>query len=344
MGNKLDIKDKVILVTGASGFLGTHVWNELIKNGCITEEKTDCANLFSAPRSCEKDLTKYSDAREIYALLKPDIVIHLAAVVGGIGANKENPGKYFYENMQMALNMIELARLNQTEKFVGIGTICAYPKHTPVPFKESELWNGYPEETNAPYGLAKKMMLVMSQAYRQQYGCNMIYLLPVNLYGPGDNFNLNSSHVIPAIIRKCIDAVDSGDKSITCWGTGSATREFLYAPDAAEAIVQATIHYDDQEPVNVGSGMEITIKDLTNLIINLCDYKGKIKWDKSKPDGQPRRCLNTKKAKKEFGWSAKTKFEDGLEKTIAWYKENKSSIIANEQEEFEDEKTESDNK
>lgn len=328
---KMDIKDKVVLVTGANGFLGTHVMNELLSHGLMTEKQTSAANLFTSGRSEERDLTKYNNVRDMYAQLRPDIVIHLAAVVGGIAANKDNPGKYFYENMQMALNMIEMARVYETEKFVGIGTICAYPKHTPVPFKEKELWNGYPEETNAPYGLAKKMMLVMSQAYRQQYGSNMIYLLPVNLYGPGDNFDLHSSHVIPAIIRKCIDAIDNDDKSITCWGTGKATREFLYAPDAADAIVQATIHYDDPEPINIGSGMEISIKDLTNLIADLCGFKGKIKWDATKPDGQPRRCLDTKQAKKQFGWTAKTKFEDGLAETIEWYKANKAKILKSEQ-------------
>ncbi|MDB4490288.1 GDP-L-fucose synthase [bacterium] len=326
----MDIKEKVVLVTGASGFLGTHVMNELKNHGLSTEEDTNAANLFASARSDEKDLTKFNDVKEIYAQLRPDIVIHLAAVVGGIAANQDNPGKYFYDNMQMTLNMIEMARKYETEKFVGIGTICAYPKHTPVPFKESDLWAGYPEETNAPYGLAKKMMLVMSQAYRQQYGCNMIYLLPVNLYGPGDNFDLHSSHVIPAIIRKCIDAIDNEDSSITCWGTGKATREFLYAPDAADAIVQATLHYDGPEPINIGSGMEISIKDLTNLIADLCGFKGKIKWDSSKPNGQPRRCLDTKQAKRQFGWTARTKLADGLTETIKWYKDNKEDIIASE--------------
>lgn len=326
----VDIKDKVILVTGANGFLGTHVMSLLKQKGLCTDKDTTAPNLFTSGRSADRDLTNLSEVKEIYSQIRPDIVIHLAAVVGGIAANKDNPGKYFYDNMQMALNMVEAAREYEIEKFVGIGTICAYPKHTPVPFKESELWNGYPEETNAPYGLAKKMMLVMSQAYRQQYGCNMIYLLPVNLYGPGDNFNLHSSHVIPAIIRKCVDAVDNDNSSITCWGTGKATREFLYAPDAADAILQATIHYDDPEPINIGSGMEISIKDLTNLIADLCGFKGKIKWDTSKPDGQPRRCLDTKQAKKQFGWSAKTKFEKGLQETIQWYKDNKDNILESE--------------
>jgi GDP-L-fucose synthase len=254
--------------------------------------------------------------------MKPDIIIHLAAVVGGIGANREHPGKFFYENLMMGVQLIEEGRVRNIEKFVAIGTICAYPKFTPVPFKEDDLWIGYPEETNAPYGLAKKMLLVQSQSYRQEYGFNSIFLLPVNLYGPGDNFKPESSHVIPALIKKCVDAINNGDKYIECWGTGSASREFIYVSDAAEGILLATEFYNGDEPVNIGAGFEITIKDLVEKIAKLTGFKGEIRWDPSKPDGQPRRCLDTSRAKKLFGFEAKTDFDAGLKATIEWYRKN----------------------
>jgi GDP-L-fucose synthase len=254
--------------------------------------------------------------------MQPDIVIHLAAEVGGIGANMENPGRFFYANMTMGLHLIEQGRQSGLEKFVQIGTICAYPKFTPVPLKEEDLWNGYPEETNAPYGIAKKALLVMLQAYRQQYGLNGIYLLPVNLYGPGDNFNSASSHVIPALIKKCVDAVNAGQDVIECWGTGSASREFIYAPDAAEGILLATEKYDGAEPINIGAGFEITIKELVDKIAQLTGFDGEIRWDDSKPDGQPRRCLDTSRAQKYFGFEAKTDLDAGLKETIQWYLEN----------------------
>ena len=247
------------------------------------------------------------------------MIIHLAAVVGGIGANRENPGKFFYDNLIMGVELMEQARRMGIAKFVAIGTICAYPKFCPVPFKEDNIWDGYPEETNAPYGLAKKMLLVQSQAYRQQYGFNSIYLLPVNLYGPGDNFSWESSHVIPALIRKCVEAKARGDKQITVWGTGRATREFLYVDDAARGIILAAEKYNSSQPVNLGAGFEISIKKLADLIVKLTKFKGEIIWDATKPDGQPRRCLDTTRARKEFGFEAKVPFETGLKRTIAWY-------------------------
>ena len=256
----------------------------------------------------------------MYKDQKPDIVIHLAAVVGGIGANRENPGRYFYENAIMGIQLMHEAYLNKIEKFVAIGTICAYPKFTPVPFKEEDLWNGYPEETNAPYGLAKKMMLVQSQAYREQYDFNSIFLLPVNLYGPRDNFDPKSSHVIPALIKKCVDSINQGKNEIVVWGTGKPSREFIYVEDASEGILLATEKYNKSEPVNIGAGFEITIKDLVHLIVKLTGFKGKVIWDASKPDGQPRRMLDTSKANKEFNFKAKTGFEDGLNNTIGWYR------------------------
>ncbi len=261
--------------------------------------------------------------KKLFDDAKPDVVIHLAARVGGIGANMKNPGIFFYENLMMGVQMMEQGRLSGIEKFVAIGTICAYPKFTPVPFKEENLWNGYPEETNAPYGLAKKMLLVQSQAYRQQYGFDSIYLLPVNLYGPGDNFNPEFSHVIPALIKKVFDAKDKDEKRIVVWGTGKATREFLYVEDAAEGIVLATEKYDKSDPVNLGAGFEITIEQLANLICELSGFDGKIEWDTSKPDGQPKRCLDTSRAKKEFGFEAKTSFREGLKRTIEWYANNR---------------------
>ncbi|MBM3700843.1 MAG: GDP-L-fucose synthase, partial [Actinobacteria bacterium] len=269
------------------------------------------------------DLREIDNIKSMYRDARADIVIHLAAVVGGIGANRENPGSFFYDNLVMGVHLMEEARKNRVEKFVAIGTICAYPKYTPVPFKEEDLWNGYPEETNAPYGLAKKMLLVQSQAYRQQYGFNSIFLLPVNLYGPEDNFNPESSHVIPALVKKFYEAKISGEKEVIVWGTGAATREFLYVEDCAEGIVLATERYDKSAPINIGAGFEISIRDLAYKIKNIIKYEGEIVWDKSKPDGQPRRCLDTKKAEAEFGFKAAVTFDDGLQKTIDWYIENK---------------------
>lgn len=304
--------DKRIVITGGAGFLGNHLQRRLLERGVGPEQ-------LRIPRIEDYDLTKESDVVRMYETMKPDVVIHLAAEVGGIGANRENPGRFFYANMAMGLHLIEQARRFGLGKFVQIGTICAYPKFTPVPFKEEDLWAGYPEETNAPYGIAKKALLVMLEAYRQQYGLNGIYLLPVNLYGPGDNFNPGSSHVIPALIKKCIDAINAGQTFIECWGTGSASREFLYVADAAEGIVLATEHYNRSEPVNLGAGFEITIKDLVEKIARLTGFKGEIRWDASQPDGQPRRCLDTGRAMKEFGFKAATDFEAGLKKTIDWY-------------------------
>jgi len=305
--------NKRVTVTGGAGFLGKQLVSQL--------EKCGCRNIF-VPRIEDYDLVKMDAVKRLYSDAKPDIVIHLAAKVGGIGANRENPGKFFYDNLMMGVQMMEIGRQVGIEKFVAIGTICSYPKFTPVPFKEENLWNGYPEETNAPYGLAKKMLLVQSQAYRQQYGFNSIFLLPVNLFGPGDNFNPETSHVIPALIRKCIDA-KSQEPTITVWGTGKPTREFLYVEDAAEGIILATEKYNKSEPVNLGAGFEISIKDLVKLIVKLTGFKGKIIWDRTKPDGQPRRRLDTQRAYQEFGFKAKTNFEEGLKKTIDWYKENK---------------------
>lgn len=308
-------KNKQIVVTGGAGFLGAYVLDGLKRRGC--------KNIL-VPKIEDYDLIKIQDIKKMYDDMKPDIVIHLAAVVGGIGANSEHPGKFFYENLMMGVQLIEEGRLRKLKKFVAIGTICAYPKFTAVPFKEEDLWNGYPEETNAPYGLAKKMLLVQSQAYRQEYGFNSIFLLPVNLYGPGDNFKPESSHVIPAIIKKCVDAIDNGVDYIECWGTGSASREFIYASDAAEGILLATEFYNGPEPVNIGAGFEITIKDLVERIVKFTGFKGEIRWDSSKPDGQPRRCLDTSRAKKLFGFEAKTDFDTGLKAMIDWYRTNKS--------------------
>jgi GDP-L-fucose synthase len=308
----INLKNKRILVTGGNGFLGTFVVKKLKERGC--------KNIF-IPRSQDYNLVQMDSVKKVYKDARPDIVIHLAAKVGGIGANMKNPGKFFYDNLMMGAQMMEIGRQTGVEKFVAIGTICCYPKYTPVSFKEENLWDGYPEETNAPYGLAKKMLLVQSQSYRKQYGFNAIFLLPVNLYGPGDNFDPKSSHVIPALIKKCVDAKRHGAHKITVWGTGKATREFLYVEDAAEAIILATERYNKSEPVNIGVGFEISVKSLVNLIVKLTGFKGKIIWDKVKPDGQPRRCLDVRRAEKEFGFKAKTKLEDGLNKTIGWYKE-----------------------
>jgi GDP-L-fucose synthase len=303
-------------VTGGHGFLGKVLCRKLQERG---------AKSIHVPELPDYDLVDPEGIKRAYDDGKPDVMIHLAAVVGGIGANRDNPGKYFYENLMMGVQLIHEGHLRNIEKCVALGTICAYPKHTPVPFKEEDLWNGYPEETNAPYGLAKKMLLVQSQAYRQQYSFNSVFLLPVNLYGPGDNFDLHSSHVIPAIIRKCVDAIDQNQPKITLWGTGSASREFLYVEDAAEGILLATEHYDSSDPINLGAGFEIKIKDLAEKIVDLTGFKGQINWDTSKPDGQPRRMLDTSKAKKHFGFEAKTSFDEGLKKTIDWYREQKAS-------------------
>ena len=307
----MNLSEKKIVVTGGAGFLGSFVVEKLKARGC--------EDVF-VPRSSEYDLTTHDGVMRMYADAKPDVVIHLAAVVGGIGANREHPGSFFYKNLMMGTQLMERGRLVGIEKFVAVGTICAYPKFTPVPFKEEDLWKGYPEETNAPYGLAKKMMLVQAQAYRQEYGFNAIYLLPVNLYGPRDNFDPASSHVIPALIKKCCDAVKNGDSSIEVWGTGKATREFLYAEDCAEAIVLATEKYDGAEPTNIGSGMELSIRELVELIAELTGFEGEIIWNADKPDGQPRRCLDTGRADALFDFRASTNFRGGLLRTVEWYR------------------------
>ncbi|MFO8166187.1 MAG: GDP-L-fucose synthase [Desulfatiglandales bacterium] len=305
------MKEKRITITGGKGFLGRHLVRKL--------KERDYEHLYIADSS-KYDLVKLEDIRRMYVDSKPDIVIHLAAKVGGIGFNQDYPATLFYENLIMGIQLLHEGHLRDIEKFVAIGTICAYPKYTPVPFKEENLWNGYPEETNAPYGLAKKMMLVQSQAYRRQYSFNSIFLLPVNLYGPGDNFNPRFSHVIPAIIKKCIDATMNNEKEIMVWGTGKATREFLYVEDAADAIILAMESYNKSEPVNIGAGFEISIKELINLIVELTGFNGRIIWDTSKPDGQPRRILDTSMAEKEFGFKAKKDLREGLRQTIEWYK------------------------
>ncbi len=312
---KIDITSRV-LVTGGRGFLGSHVVEELRRRGY--------RDVF-APGSREYDLTKTDAAVRIVGDTRPDVIIHLAAVVGGIGANRENPGRFFYENLMMGAELMEQARLHGVGKFVAVGTVCAYPKFTPVPFKEDDLWNGYPEETNAPYGLAKKMLLVQGQAYRQQYGFNSIYLLPVNLYGPRDSFDPAKSHVIPALIKKCVDAIEAGADAIEVWGTGSASREFLYVEDCARAIVLAMERYEKPDPVNVGAGREIKVKDLVELIARLTGFAGKIVWDATKPDGQPRRCLDVSRAERELGFRATTDFVEGLRKTIEWYREQRAA-------------------
>ncbi|HQD89077.1 MAG TPA: GDP-L-fucose synthase [Candidatus Pacearchaeota archaeon] len=315
----IDLSQKKILITGANGFLGRHLVKNLIEKRKVPKE-----NLF-LPTIQDLDLRKWEDCQK--AVKGQDIVIHLAAKVGGIGLNQEKPGELFYDNIIMGVQLIEAARQAKVEKFTAIGTICAYPKFTPVPFKEENLWNGYPEETNAPYGLAKKMLLVQSQAYRKQYGFNSIFLLPVNMYGPGDNFDPKSSHVIAAIVRKVYEAKKEGKDYIEAWGTGKPTREFLYVEDGAEGIILATEKYDKSEPVNLGSGMEISIKDLIEMICRLMDFDGEIRWDTSKPDGQPRRRLDTSRAEKEFGFRAKTDFEEGLKNTINWYIKSQENKI-----------------
>lgn len=303
-------KDKIIMVTGGAGFLGSQVVKKL--------QEKDCQHLI-IPRSKGYDLRDPQTTMSLLRDTQPDLIIHLAASVGGIEANRKNPGSFFYDNLAMGIHLMEAARQVNVEKFLTCGTICSYPKYTPVPFKEEDLWEGYPEETNAPYGLAKKMLLVQGQAYRQQYNFNSIFLLPVNLYGPGDNFDLETSHVIPALIRKCIEAKEQGKDHISVWGSGKATREFLYVEDAAEAIILAANHYDGMEPVNIGTGKEITIKELVEAIAHETGFKGEIRWDTTKPDGQPRRCLDVQKAKNYFGFEAKVDLQTGLRKTIEWY-------------------------
>jgi len=308
-------EERRVVVTGGSGFLGGFVTEGLRNRGCRS---------ILVPKIEDYDLVEINDIVQMYEDMKPDVVIHLAAAVGGIGANREHPGEFFYKNLMMGVQLIEQARLRNVEKFVALGTVCAYPKFAPVPFSEDDLWNGYPEETNAPYGLAKKMLLVQSQSYRDEYGFNSIVLLPVNLYGPGDNFDPDSSHVIPALIKKCVDAKESGADHVVCWGTGKVSREFLYVGDAAEGILLATEHYDSSEPVNVGAGFEIKIKDLAEKIARLTGFTGEIRWDSSKPDGQPRRCLDVSRAKEYFGFDAKMPFDEGLRATINWYVANRT--------------------
>ena len=305
-------EDKTVLVTGGAGFLGSALVRTLEQRGLAKEN-------IRVPRSRDLDLRQWENCVE--AVRDVDLVIHLAAKVGGIGYNMANPGSLFYDNAVMGIQLMEAARQAGVRKFVAVGTICAYPKFTPVPFREEELWNGYPEETNAPYGLAKKMLLVQAQAYRQQYGFNAIYLLPVNLYGPGDNFDPASSHVIPALIKKFVEAVETGAESVEVWGTGSASREFLYVDDAAEGIAHAAERNARPDPVHLGAGIEITIRDLATLIADLTGFTGEIVWDTTKPDGQPRRCLDVSRAEREFGFRAKTSFEDGLKATVEWYRQ-----------------------
>ena len=306
----INLAQKKVAVTGGHGFLGRHVVAALQRRGAVV----------SVPRKSQYDLTREADVERMYSDLEPDIVIHLAAVVGGIGANRDSPGLFFFENVMLGALTLEHARRRGVEKFVGVGTICAYPKLAPVPFMERDLWNGYPEETNAPYGIAKKMLLVQGQAYRQQYGFNAIHLLPVNLYGPHDNFDPRSSHVIPALIRKCMEAAESGAAEVVIWGSGTATREFLFVEDCAEGIALATERYDGDEPVNIGAGFEISIRDLAELIAELTGFKGRLSFDRTKPDGQPRRMLDVSRAESRFGFTATTDFRDGLRRTIDWYR------------------------
>ncbi|MEK6285242.1 MAG: GDP-L-fucose synthase [Acidobacteriota bacterium] len=305
-----------ICVTGGDGFLGKRVVARLRESGC--------ANVFVASHR-DYDLVRGDDVESLYREIKPDVLIHLAAVVGGIGANRENPGRFFYENMMMGVQLIEAARHHSVEKFVQLGTVCAYPKFARVPFREDDLWNGYPEETNAPYGIAKKALLVQAQGYRDQYGLNAIYLLPVNLYGPDDNFDPASSHVIPALIKKCVDAVERGASAIEVWGTGSATREFLYVDDAAEGIVLAAEKYNGREPINLGSGIEISIRALVELIAGETGFSGEIVWDTTKPDGQPRRALDVTRAAELLGFRARTDFSEGLRRTVEWYRKRRTT-------------------
>ncbi|MEW6555660.1 MAG: GDP-L-fucose synthase [Actinomycetota bacterium] len=305
-----ELRDKRIMVSGGAGFLGRSLLERLRQRGC--------SRLF-VPRAEDFDLVRMEDVERAYEAADPEIVIHLAARVGGIGANRDNPGPFFYENLMMGVQMMEVGRRRGIEKFVAMGTICSYPKHTPVPFREEDLWNGYPEETNAPYGLAKKMLLVQAQAYRQQYGFNAIFLMPVNLYGPGDNFDPATSHVIPALIRRFVEARELGRDEVVVWGSGEASREFLYVDDCAEAVALATEAYEKSEPVNIGAGFEITIRELAALIAELTGFEGRIVWDTTKPDGQPRRMLDVQRAEREFGFRAKTALREGLARTVSWY-------------------------
>jgi GDP-L-fucose synthase len=313
------LQDKTVVVTGGAGFLGREVCREL--------EFLHPREII-APRSSSYDLRDRGAIRQLLTDSCPDVILHLAAVVGGIEANRLNPGKFFYENAIMGIELIEQARCFGVDKFVAVGSICAYPKYTPVPFREEDLWNGYPEETNAPYGLAKKMLLVQCQAYRRQYGMNAITLFPVNLYGPYDNFDLQSSHVIPALVRKVCEAMESGSEFVEVWGTGSASREFLYVGDAADGIVRATRDYNESEPVNLGSGSEISIRELAELICEVCGFAGEIRWNAEKPDGQPRRCLDTTRALAKFGFEARTSLRDGLMQTVQWYREKCGRLAA----------------
>lgn len=302
-----------VAVTGGSGFLGSYLVDKLVERGCCD---------VIVPRSAEYDLSQEDAVRQFYAQHQPDMVIHAAAMVGGIGANRERPGEFFYNNMAMGLHLIEHARRSLVKKFICLGTVCAYPKYAQVPFREECIWDGFPEETNAAYGIAKKALLVMLNSYRQQFGMNGVYLLPVNLYGPRDNFNLATSHVIPALIRKCVEAVEQESDEVIIWGTGNATREFLYVEDAAEGVLLAAERLDDGSPVNLGTGFEISIRDLAELIGELCGFRGRFLWDATQPDGQPRRVLDTSRAKKLFGFEARTGFRSGLEETIAWYRDS----------------------
>jgi GDP-L-fucose synthase len=313
----MELSSKRVLVTGGSGFLGQHVVAALDRHGCRD---------VIVVRKAQHDLTHEPAVARLFEDTRPDIVVHLAAVVGGIGANRESPGRFFYQNVMMGALMMEQARLAGVEKFVGVGTICAYPKLAPVPFLERDLWNGYPEETNAPYGIAKKMLLVQGQAYRQEYGFNAIHLLPVNLYGPHDNFDPSSSHVIPALVRKCVEAIEAGADEMVCWGTGNATREFLYVEDCAEAIVLAVERYDRPEPVNLGAGFEMSIRDLAELIAELTGFSGRLVFDRTKPDGQPRRSLDVTRARNSFGFAATTDFRTGLKRTIEWYQAQRNPV------------------
>lgn len=317
----IDLSAKRIVVTGGLGFLGRRLTAQLREMGAAADR------LFT-PSIEQFDLTREGDVERMYEQFRPEVVIHLAAEVGGIGANRAQPGRFFFANMAMGLHLIEHARRRGVEKFVQVGTICAYPKFTPVPFREDELWNGYPEETNAPYGIAKKALLVMLQAYRQQYGLNGIYLLPVNLYGPGDNFHPETSHVIPALIRKLVEARDRGDPEVEVWGTGRASREFLYVDDCARALALATVRYDAPEPVNIGAGFEITIGDLAEKLARLTRYRGRLVWNSEKPDGQPRRCLDTSRAEKAFGFRAAMPFDEGLRRTIEWWESQRGGAPA----------------
>lgn len=315
------LQGRNVVVTGGAGFLGSAV--------CQALAEYQPASVF-VPRSAQYDLRREEAIERMLQEARPEVILHLAGHVGGIGANRKNPGRYFYDNAIMGIQLLEFARRAGVEKFVTVGTICSYPKHTPVPFREDDLWNGYPEETNAPYGLAKKMLLVQSQAYRQQYGMNAISLLPVNLYGPGDNFDPESSHVIPALIRKVAEAREAGSDTLDVWGTGSASREFLFVRDAAAAIARATECYEDADPVNIGSGQEISIKDLVTKICQLCNFQGRVQWDATKPDGQPRRCLDTTRARERFGFQAKTSLDEGLRETICWYEQHRETVATAE--------------